>query len=117
MPTLPVTVLDTLIDNALTDFNLAKSTALSMTAAQAEAINEAPGLVSDPVLGPGTPSLNALNLDWMHFFAGNFEVTGHQKILTIQQALDRKRAEGHVSRLRTLVAVQDPAVFNLNQVY
>lgn len=116
MTTPPATVLDDLISNALADFNLAKSTALSMTPEQAAAINEAPGLVSDPVLGPGLPSLEALNLDWMQFFMGNFEVTGHQKILMVQQALDRKRAEGYVARLREFVAVQDPVVFNINQV-
>lgn len=115
MPTAPTTALDDLITAALTDFNSVRQAALDLTAAQAASITEAPGLVSDPVLGPGTPSLEALNLDWSHFFRGNFETTGMSKILVFQQAMDRGRAVSFVSRLRNFVAVQDPAVFNINQ--
>ncbi len=111
----PATDLDALIDRALEDFNDVRAKANALTPAAAALISEAPGLVSDPVLGPGTPSLEALNLDWNHFFKGNFETTGHQKILTFQQALDFNRAKSHVERLRKFGATQDPAVFNLNQ--
>jgi len=108
--------LATVISEVMVNFNDTLSYALSATPADAAAVNEAPGLVNDPVLGPGLPSLNALKLDWKMFFEGNFEVTGMQKILMAQQAHDRKRAEGHVQRLRQYVAVQDEPVFNLNPV-
>lgn len=116
MPQPPVTVLDPVIEAELKDFNDVRALALAMTAAQAIIINEAPGLVSDPVLGPGTPSLTALNLDWQFFFKGNFETTGHQKILMVQQALDTNRAKELVRRARLFVNVQDPVYFGINQV-
>lgn len=109
------TVLDTIINDCLTEFNTTRATAFAMTTAQAATVSEAPGLPSDPVLGP-VASLAALNLAWKFFFECNFEVTGHQKILMMQQSLDLNRAKGHVNRLRTRANVQDPVVFNLNQV-
>ena len=116
MATPPVTVLDSLIAEEQTLFNDVKTVALAMTPAQAAAINEAPGLIDDPVLGPGTPSLTALNLDWQFFFLGAFETTGMTEILTMQQAMDRQRAVGTVTRARLFGNVQDPVFFGLNQV-
>jgi hypothetical protein len=116
MATPPVTALDSAIDRCLTDFNAVQNEARALTIDEAAAITEWQGLYSDPVLGPGNPSLSALNLDWNHFFRCHFETTQMGLILFFQQSLDRKRAEGHVFRLRTRVAVQDPAVFNLNQI-
>lgn len=116
MPTPPVTALDTLIGDILGNFNDTRDLSQTLTRAQAIEINEAPGLISDPVLGPGTPSLTALNLDWQQFFKGNFETTGMTKILMIQQSMDRRRAEEVVRRGRLFVNVQDPTFFGLNQV-
>jgi hypothetical protein len=109
--------LDALITSILTDFNLVRTTAFALTPAQAALINEAPGLINDPVLGPGTPSLSALNIDWEQFFKAHFETTQMSLILTFQQSLDRRRAEGFVQRLRLFSGAQDPVVFNLNQIY
>jgi hypothetical protein len=112
----PSTVLDTTIDAMLVDWNSLRTTAFAMTPAQAAVINEAPGLINDPVLGAGSASLAALNLNWEFFFKANFETTGATKILTIQQSLDRQRAVGFVQRLRTYNAAQEGPVFNLNQI-
>ena len=116
MPTPPVTVLDTIIGEEMQVFIDVKTTALALTPAQAAAITEAPGLIDDPVLGPGLPSLQALNLDWYQFFQGAFETTGMTKILTFQQALDHERAIGTVTRARLFGNVQDPVFFGINQV-
>src|SRR3990172_3285854 len=111
MPTPPVTALDAVIGSCLTDFNATRTLALGLTVADAILITENPGLVSDPVLGPGAPSLAALNFDWMHFFRCNFETAGVSKILIVQQSLDRRRAEETVRRGRLFVNVQDPVFF------
>ena len=105
-----------LISSVVQNFNDSLNSALSTTPADAAAVSEAPGLVSDPVLGPGAASLAALKLAWKLFFEGNFEVTGHQKILMVQQANDLNRAKGFVEALRLRVQVQDAPVFNLNPV-
>ena len=112
----PSTVLDTLIAEIIQNFLDTKTTALALTPAQAILINEAPGLIDDPVLGPGTPSLQALNLNWQLFFQGNFETTGMQKILTMQQALDFNRAKNTVKNGRLFTNNQDAPYFGLNQV-
>lgn len=113
---LPSTVLDTTIANMLTDWNGLRATAFALTPAQAAIINEAPGLINDPVLGPGTPSLTALNLNWEFFFKSNFETSGMSKILTFQQSLDRQRAVNMVANLRQFNAAQEGPVFNLNAI-
>lgn len=110
------TVLDPRVTALMTEFNANRDTAFAMTAAQAAGVNEAPGLINDPVLGSGAPSLAALNLAWQYYFRANFEVTGHQKMLMMQQAMDLNRAKGFVTSLRTRVSVQDGPVFNLNPV-
>lgn len=112
----PSTVLDSLISELLINWNDTRTVAFALTPAQAAIINEAPGLIDDPVLGPGAPSLNALNLNWQFFFQGNFETTGMTKILTFQQSLDRQRAVNMVANLRQFNAAQEGPVFNLNPI-
>lgn len=112
----PNTVLDTTIAAMLGDWNGLRTTAFALTPAQAALINEAPGLINDPVLGAGTASLVALNLNWEFFFKSNFETSGMSKILTFQQSLDRQRAVNMVSKLRQFNAAQEGPVFNLNPI-
>lgn len=112
---LPSTVLDATIAAMLTDWNDLRTTSFALTPAQARLINEAPGLINDPVLGAGVASLTALNLNWEFFFKSNFETTGMSKILTFQQSLDRQRAVNFVANLRQFNAAQEGPVFNLNQ--
>lgn len=107
-------VIADLIANALTTYQNVRTYSLGQTAANAITINEAPGLMFDPVTGGY--AITAASLAWKHFWSSLFEVTTQTLILMYQQSLDLNRARAFVANLRTRVQYQDGPVFNQNQI-
>ena len=107
-------VIADLVANALTTYQNVRTYSLGQTAANAITINEAPGLMFDPVTGGY--AITAASLAWKHFWSSLFEVTTQTLILMYQQSLDLNRAKAFVANLRTRVQYQDGPVFNQNQI-
>lgn len=103
-----------LITQGMTLYTNTRTYSLGQTPVFAAGVNEAPGLMFDPVTGGY--NITADSLRWKNFWSTLFEVTTQTLILMYHQSLDLNRAKAFVQKLRNYVQYQDAAVFNLNQI-